>query len=407
MSTQETIPIIGGGPAGTASAMNLLRHGFRPVIVEQDSFPRFHIGESLTTECVDALNRLDLQAKLAGLSAPGKKGVRIFSRHPENSFYVGAGDAWQVERARFDSMLLDTAIERGAQRLQGRAHKLVFGDEQWHLEVQLADGTAHDISSRFVIDASGQQRFSQRQGLFGPLQEGRYARQIAFFSQFEQVTRQPQDAWDTLIFHRDMHEWCWMIPLSESVTSVGMVLPVEIWKQHKQPADTFLDTRLREFSEPLGLRLSPAVRVGPVRTVSNYSYKMEPYAARGLFCVGDSHRFIDPIFSFGVEFAVLEAEYAGKAIFACSQRETAAWDEQIDDYLRITGDAQNIIEDMLHYFWAYPWGFANMAHVRYKDEFLELFAGRLYETGEGEGLKRMRDTLAGDRNTARQQSVSG
>jgi flavin-dependent dehydrogenase len=238
------------------------------------------------------------------------------------------------------------------------------------------------------------------------LQEGRYARQIALFSQFEGVSREPTDAWDTLIFHREMHEWCWMIPLSERVTSIGLVLPVESWKQDKQPVEAFLDTRLAGFSEPLNLRLSSAARVGPVRTVSNYSYRIEPYASRGLFCVGDSHRFIDPIFSFGVEFAVVEAEYAGKAIQACSRLDSAAWDSDIDDYMRITTEAQNVIDDMLQYFWAYPWGFANMAHVRFRDEFLEIFAGRLYESDEGDGLRRMRDTLAGDADSDRRQSAS-
>jgi 1H-pyrrole-2-carbonyl-[peptidyl-carrier protein] brominase len=394
MSTHETVPIIGGGPAGTASAMNLLRHGFKPLIIEQDVFPRFHIGESLTTECVDALNRLGLREQLQSLSAPGKKGVRIFSRHPENSFYVGAGDAWQVERARFDSMMLNTAVERGALHLQGRARELAFDDGQWRLQVELPDGATRTFNSRFVIDASGQKRFSHRQGLFGPLQEGRYARQIAFFSQFEGVVRQPLDAWDTLIFHREMHEWCWMIPLSDSVTSIGLVLPVDSFKNGKLPADAFLDTRLAAFSDPLSGRLGSAVRVGPVRTVSNYSYKMEPYAARGLFCVGDSHRFIDPIFSFGVEFAVLEAEYAGKAIQACSRQDLSHWDSPARDYMNVTGSAQNVIEDLLNYFWAFPWGFANMAHMRFRDEFLEIFAGRIYETAEGEGLRRMRASLA-------------
>ena len=42
--------IIGGGPGGSAAAMFLLREGIKPVILEQEEFPRFHIGESLTGE---------------------------------------------------------------------------------------------------------------------------------------------------------------------------------------------------------------------------------------------------------------------------------------------------------------------------------------------------------------------
>ncbi len=390
----EKVIIIGGGPAGSASAMNLLQLGFDPVIVESDVFPRFHIGESLTTECVDALYRLGLERELEALGAPKKNGVRIFSRHPENSFYVGAGDAWQVERARFDAMMLDVAIQRGAHYLPGRVVRLTRENSGWQLEIQQADGQTATEVAGFVIDASGQKRFSYRQGLWPSLTEGGYAHQIALFSQYQQVMRQPGDHFDTLIFHRDRHEWCWMIPLSETVTSIGLVLPVHTYKKEKQSADQYLDDNLATFSEPLDLRFKQASRVGAVRVISNYSYQIDQYAANGLYCVGDSHRFIDPIFSFGVEFAVVEAAYAARAIAACSRCEPDQWAQHEQKYQQITTSAQNVIHDMLAYFWAHPWGFANMAHIRYRDEFLEIFAGRIYEREEGAGLKRMRAALA-------------
>ncbi len=44
------VVIIGGGPGGAMSAMFLLREGIRPIILEQEEFPRFHIGESMTGE---------------------------------------------------------------------------------------------------------------------------------------------------------------------------------------------------------------------------------------------------------------------------------------------------------------------------------------------------------------------
>ncbi|PYL59574.1 MAG: hypothetical protein DMF24_12895 [Verrucomicrobia bacterium] len=43
--------IIGGGPGGSAMAMFLLREGIKPVVLEQEEFPRYHIGESLTRIC--------------------------------------------------------------------------------------------------------------------------------------------------------------------------------------------------------------------------------------------------------------------------------------------------------------------------------------------------------------------
>src|SRR5437762_3431558 len=44
---RHPVIILGGGPAGAATAMYLLRHGITPVIVERDHHPRYHVGESL------------------------------------------------------------------------------------------------------------------------------------------------------------------------------------------------------------------------------------------------------------------------------------------------------------------------------------------------------------------------
>jgi 1H-pyrrole-2-carbonyl-[peptidyl-carrier protein] brominase len=397
----ESVLIIGAGPAGSASAMNLLKVGFRPVIVEAVSFPRYHIGESLTTECVDALNRLGLEEQLSRLSAPRKQGVRIFSKNPENSFFVGAGDAWQVERARFDNMMMENALARGSEHIQGRVQSLARADNgDWQMAIRLTDGRTIQRNARFVIDASGQDRFSIKQGLFGPVQEGDYSRQIALFAQYEHINKQAEDAYDTLIHHRETHEWVWMIPLSEKVYSVGLVLPVTDFKAGKLPMEEFLDKQLLSFTSPVVERMQAAKRISEARAISNYSYRIDRYAENGLFCVGDSHGFIDPIFSFGVEFAVIEAEYVARVIAKCSQIDPLEWQRHADDYMRVTTAGQAVVDDMLAYFWAHPWGFANMAHARYREEFLELFAGRVYEIEAGEGLQHMRSTMNAHHATA-------
>jgi flavin-dependent dehydrogenase len=327
--------------------------------------------------------------------------VRIFSKHPENSFFVGAGDAWQVERDRFDRMLLETAIERGGEHIHGRVQRLSQTDTgDWLMTIRLADGRMQQRRARFVIDASGQERFSIKKGLFGPAREGDYSRQIALFAQYEGVNKQPKDACDTLIHHREIHEWVWMIPLSETVYSVGLVLPVTDFKAGKLPMEEFLDKHLLSFTDPLVERLRTAKRINQVRAISSYSYRIDEYVRDGLFCVGDSHGFIDPIFSFGVEFAVLEAEYVGKTLQQCSRCDPSEWPRLAREYMQVTTDGQAVVEDMLAYFWAHPWGFANMAHVRHKQEFLEIFAGRVYEMEAGEGLRHMRASMQEDHAAA-------
>ena len=55
------VVIVGGGPAGAASALFLHRQGIEPLIVEQEPFPRYHIGESLTGAAGKALRDLGLE----------------------------------------------------------------------------------------------------------------------------------------------------------------------------------------------------------------------------------------------------------------------------------------------------------------------------------------------------------
>ena len=47
MNIKTDVLIIGGGPGGAAAAMFLIREGIKPIVLEQETFPRFHIGESL------------------------------------------------------------------------------------------------------------------------------------------------------------------------------------------------------------------------------------------------------------------------------------------------------------------------------------------------------------------------
>ena len=40
------VAVIGGGPGGSSAAAQLARKGHRVLLLERETFPRFHIGES-------------------------------------------------------------------------------------------------------------------------------------------------------------------------------------------------------------------------------------------------------------------------------------------------------------------------------------------------------------------------
>jgi flavin-dependent dehydrogenase len=122
---KRPVIIIGGGPAGSATALHLLRAGVQPLIIERESFPRFHIGESLSGECGADLRTLDLEDELLRQQYPIKHGVKVFNpngvpfwvevkkRCPETNALIPTW-TWSVVRSSFDRILLDAARNRGA-----------------------------------------------------------------------------------------------------------------------------------------------------------------------------------------------------------------------------------------------------------------------------------------------------
>src|SRR5215467_2224109 len=80
--------IIGGGPGGSTAAMCLIREGIKPIILEQEAFPRFFISESMTGEAGQLLRRLGLENMMLKNRNPVKHGVKVFGSEAINSWFV-------------------------------------------------------------------------------------------------------------------------------------------------------------------------------------------------------------------------------------------------------------------------------------------------------------------------------
>jgi FADH2-dependent halogenase len=393
--------IVGGGPAASASALHLLRLGIQPLIVERERFPRYHIGESLTGECGNCLRELGLEDLLSQRGYPIKLGVTVWGAGGKNSFWVpvkkrnaqGAleeATTWQVRRAEFDQDLLQAACDRGALHLEASADKpLSENGRITGISAALPSGETRDLQARVVLDASGQATFLASHGVTGPKSRGRYNRQVASFTQVKGARRDPGPAGgNTLIFYREKHHWAWFIPLDEEVTSVGVVAPAAHWQASGPSKEEALRRELETLNPELSQRVAGAEFVEEVRTASNYSYHIERFTGPGFLCVGDAHRFLDPIFSFGVFFAMQEAKMAAAAVqasFAGEAGAFSAFEEKADR-------GQRVVQNLIDCFWDYPLAFQRMAHQTHTDDIIDCFAGRLYaaEDSLSEGVQIMR-----------------
>jgi flavin-dependent dehydrogenase len=134
--------------------------------------------------------------------------------------------------------------------------------------------------------------------------------------------------------------------------------------------------------------------VEEVRAISNYSYHIKKYIGKNYLCIGDAHRFVDPIFSFGLYFAVSEAQLASEAIVKYFQGETADKQRPFADFQVLAERGQDTIQSLLDCFWDYPFAFAFFAHSRYTDDVIDMFAGRIYEEEPSPGLIAIRNRVA-------------
>ncbi len=414
--------IVGGGPGGAATAMFLLRQGIKPLILERESFPRYHIGESLTGAGGKVLRDLGLDDDMYRYRYPTKQGVNVYGQSKQGTWFVPVTgrdeswklfewDTWQVRRSRFDKMMLDEALSRGATLVAGRALKPIVGDDGAvkGAQVRLADtGKVENIACELLLDCSGQATWlANVGGVTGPKYLGAYDKQIAIFSQVAGGIRDDGGTRDThrdntLIFYQKKYHWAWWIPLDDDVVSVGIVTPAAYFLSKKESKRDYLVRELHELHPELARRIPEVKLVEDVHVIPNYSYQVKNFCGKGFVCVGDAHRFIDPIFSFGLTVTMREGQFLAPLVrdyLAGKNRDLA---NPFADHQLFCERGIDILEDCLDSFWEHPLQFAFCVYHRHTEHMTDMFAGRIYEHQPSPALHEFRKLLK--REGQREQS---
>ncbi|MDE0043160.1 MAG: FAD-dependent oxidoreductase, partial [Candidatus Poribacteria bacterium] len=86
--------VIGGGPAGSTVATLVAEQGYRVLLLERDSNPRFKVGESLIPASYWTFERLGMLEKLEASHFPKKYSVQFYSQSGKASapFYFYEND---------------------------------------------------------------------------------------------------------------------------------------------------------------------------------------------------------------------------------------------------------------------------------------------------------------------------
>lgn len=313
------VAIIGGGPAGSTAATLLAKAGRRVIVFEREKFPRFHIGESLLPFSMGTFDRLGVREKLDATFMPkyggeitaacGTKGAKFYFK---DGFRSQRDRAYQVTRSEFDKLLLDHSRDNGAEvREETAVTKLEFANDRVKIDIEAADGTESTIDARYLLDCSGRQTILGT--MFNLKQTYDHLQKFSVFAHYEGVDRYPGLDGTLIRMVRGLDRWFWTIPLTETRTSVGVVMDTAAFRKEKLAPEVALEKFIAE--QPLMVeRMKNATRVTPVYSASDFSYRNTRLDGDRWLLAGDAAGFIDPVFSSGVFLAIMSAERAADTL---------------------------------------------------------------------------------------------
>jgi hypothetical protein len=119
--------------------------------------------------------------------------------------------------------------------------------------------------------------------------------------------------------------WIWFIPIGETRTSVGLVLPLEHYKKMGQKPEELYKQALDEAPLIKSLMVNAECE-NNFQTTNDWSYIADRLAGENWWLIGDTCGFADPILSAGITLAVAGARQAAYSILATEAKEhDAQW----------------------------------------------------------------------------------
>ncbi|WP_434559035.1 NAD(P)/FAD-dependent oxidoreductase [Pseudomonas sp. Z4-20] len=345
MSTVEMerrqVVIIGAGPSGAIAAALLKRRGHDVLVIERQHFPRFSIGESLLSHCLDfveeagmldAVNAAGFQRKNGAAFAWGE---RYSAFDFGDTFSEGKPTTFQVQRADFDKLLADQAALQGVEIRYGQAiANADFTLAKPQLGVQREDGSEYRVEADFVLDASGYGRVLPR--LLDLEAPSNFPVRQAVFTHIEDRIDSPAFDREKILItthpsKRDV--WFWTIPFSGGRCSVGVVAAAEHFAGRTDDLDACLRGFIDETPSLAGV-LQNAVWDTPARTIGGYSANVKTLHGPGFALLGNAAEFLDPVFSSGVTIAMRSASMAAGVLHRQLQGESVDWQSEFAEPLK-------------------------------------------------------------------------
>ena len=340
-SERATVAIVGGGPAGSATACFLARGGIDVVLVDRARFPRDKpCSEYMSPQASRILDSLGVleriehagAAHLAGMRVRAPNGVTFHGRFADVAGYRGYRDrGLALRRTVLDGLLLDRAREAGARVHEGVRVASLVRDTAGRvagLETFDARGTRATLLAPIVVGADGLRSIVARRLELAATKLA--PRRVAFVSHYADV----DGVGDSGEMHVERDGYIGLADVGSGLTNVAVVVPRSSARAASGDSAGFIEEWIRRRPH-IAPRFARARRVTPVLVTGPFASAARRAWTPGAALVGDAADFFDPFTGEGIYAALRGAELlAPRLIEAIASRTTRDADAALRAYER-------------------------------------------------------------------------
>jgi flavin-dependent dehydrogenase len=303
--------VVGGGPAGSATALLLAAAGCAVVLVDRAAFPRDKAcSEYMSPEAVRILDRLGVvgaleaagAVPLAGTSVTAALGARLHGRFALAGHRPFRPTGLSVSRRILDHHLIAAARDAGAVVLERTAVEMLRRDAAGiaGAVVRTADGARATIAARLTVGADGLRSVVGRQ--LGRRRQGRL-RRVAFVAHMDGVAGMG----DSAEMYVGRRGYLGLNPIGGGRTNVALVVPARRALAARGRRREFFVESLADFPG-VSQRVGEGAMVRDVLATGPFAAWSGRVVADGAALVGDAADFFDPFTGEGIYSALRGAE---------------------------------------------------------------------------------------------------